>query len=221
MTLVIAASGRNFMVVGADSRATIHDASGNRIEINTVKKIIPVAKHVVVLIYGEADESIYLAKRFKFLNKKIDGVSRVAEKYAEFCRKEMQKIANVPRLPEYFPMFGFIVAGLDPARNGRVYNVPRSYTLKSHNGFLLGRPDPVAHGGKPFIALYQYNQKYDEEMNKDQLTQYVAQCIYDTMSVDGDVGGRIRITVIDSEGMFDRPYQNIRKGIEQWGQPLI
>ena len=221
MTLVIAASGQNFMVLGADSRATIQDESGNRVEINTVKKIIPVAKHVAVLIYGEADESIYFVKRFKFLNKSIDGVSKVAEKFAEFCRKEMQKVKDVPKHPQYFPMFGFIIAGLDPAKTGRGYSIPRSYTLKSYNGFMLGRPDPVAHGGKPFIALYHYNQLYNEEMSKDELVQYVAQCIYDTMAVDGDVGGRIRISIIDSDGMIDRPYQYVRRGIRQWGQPLV
>jgi len=86
---------------------------------------------------------------------------------------------------------------------------------------MLGRPDPVAHGGKPFIALYHYNQLYNEEMSKDELVQYVAQCIYDTMAVDGDVGGRIRISIIDSDGMIDRPYQYVRRGIRQWGQPLV
>jgi len=126
VTLVIAASGLDFMVLGADSRGTIQDESGNRVEINTVKKIIPVANHVAVLIYGQADESIYFAKRFKFLNKTIDGVSRVAEKFAEFCRNEMQKVKDVPKHPDYFPMFGFIIAGLDPAKTGRGYTVPRS-----------------------------------------------------------------------------------------------
>lgn len=221
MTLVIAASGKDFMVVGADSRGTFHDTSGNRIEINTVRKIIPVAKHVVVLIYGEADESIYFAKRFKFLNKKIDGVSKVAEKFAEFCRKEFEKVRTVPRHPDYFPIFGFIVAGLDPSKNGRVYNVPRSYSLKSHNSFLLGRPDPVAHGGKPFIALYHYNKTFEDDMTKDDLSKYVAQCIYDTMAVDGDVGGRIRINIIDSEGIIDRPPQYVNRGLDQWSQPLF
>src|SRR2546427_825384 len=121
MTLVLAASGPDYMVVGADSRGTVD--AGARAEINTMKKIIPVAKHVVILIYGSADESIYLVKRFKFMNKGIDGVSKVAEKFAEFCREEAEKGKNIPILAEHFPIFGFIIAGLDNEGKSRVFNV--------------------------------------------------------------------------------------------------
>jgi 20S proteasome alpha/beta subunit len=219
VTLVLAASGPDFIVVGADSRGTVD--AGARSEINTMNKIVPVARHVVILFYGAADEALYLVKRFKYMYKNIDGVSDVAEKFAEFCRDEARKVADVPRHPDDIPRFGFIIAGLDREGKGRVYKVPRSYSMRSTNGFMLGRPDPLGFGGKPFVALYLFSQRFGECKSRDDICEFVAQCIYDTMSVDGDVGGKIRISIIDSGGIINRPEASVRKGLRQWGPPVV
>jgi 20S proteasome alpha/beta subunit len=226
MTLVLALSGPERMVLGSDSRGTFENEAGARVEINTMKKIIPVAKHVVILLYGNANEGIYLVKRFKFLNKRIDGVSNVAEGFAKFCKSEMKKTKDVPHHPNYFPNFGFIVAGLDTEGRTRIYRTPRTYNLGSVNGFRLGRPDPFGFGGKPFIALYLYAQRFQsqrthEEMLLDDMCKFVAQCIYDTMSIDGDVGGKIHLAIIDRVGFREMPEQDVRRRIQQWAQPLI
>ncbi len=43
MTLVVAVPGKDFIVLGADSRGTIIDAGGTRVEVNTIQKIIPIS----------------------------------------------------------------------------------------------------------------------------------------------------------------------------------
>jgi len=217
MTLVVAAPSRNFLVLGADSRGTVQDSGGARVEMNQMKKIVPLAKHVAVLLYGAADQGVYLARKFLPANRNIDGVTKAAEKFADFCRDEIRKVSDVPR--QYFPLFGFIVAGLD--RRGNSYSIPACYRFDSASGCMLGSPDPYAIAGKPFIAQYLFEQRYAENMGVDELCALVAQCIYDTICVDGDVGGRIRVAIVDEVGFRERPFKHVKASIKQWGEPLV
>lgn len=216
MTLVIAIPSIDFIVVGADSRAMLQDAGGTRVEINEIKKIVKIAKHVVVLLYGVVDQANYIVREFDIENKGTDGVTRVAKKFARFCRKEMKEI---PR--ESIPSFGFIIAGLD--KHGSKYSIPNCYTLYSQSGFTLGLPPyPYVVEGKPLLALFILQRQYKPAMQYDKLCKLVGQCIYDTVCVDGDVGGRIRVGIIDDErGFRELPFSDIRNKIEQWGEPLI
>jgi len=217
MTLVVVAPSGNFLVLGADSRGTVQDSGGARVEMNQMKKIVPVAKHVAVLLYGAADQGVYLARKFLRANRSIDGVTKVAEKFAEFCRDEIRKVSDVPR--EYFPYFGFIVAGLD--KQGSEYRIPCCYRFDSASGCMLGSPEPYAIAGKPFIAQYLFEQRYGENMQLDELSALVAQCIYDTICVDGDVGGRIRVAIIDAVGFREKIFRDVKASIKQWGEPLV
>ncbi len=49
---------------------------------------------------------------------------------------EAKKVRDVPAHPQYFPSFGFVIAGLNKSRGE--YNVPRCYGLSSTTGFRLG-----------------------------------------------------------------------------------
>ena len=219
MTLVVAAPCANFVVVGADSRGTIQDIAGNRSEINIMEKIIEVGTHVVILTYGDSDSSNYLVEKFKDQCNNIDGVTRVAEQFASLCRDEMSKIRSVPHLPNFFPNFGFIIAGLDKVN--RKYTRPRCYNLKSITGCMLGRPLPFAIDGKPFIAHYLFAQKFHPNMELDDLCALVAQVIYDTMSIDGDVGGKIKIGVINQTKFRELLYVDVKRSIRQWSHLVI
>src|SRR6266705_3362466 len=136
MTLVIACSGKDFIVLGADSRVTYRDAEGNSIGMNIMEKLIPVSSHAAILLSGEAGSADRLIERFKLkLQKGIDGGTRIAEEFAEFCQRDARKASGVPMHPQYFPDFSFIVAGLD--KRGIKYAIPRFYTLDSMTGYRL------------------------------------------------------------------------------------
>ena len=131
MTLVIAAKGADFIILGADSRGTMRDIAGNRVELNLAVKLIQITDHIAFLVYGDAHISDYLIEKFKEkLTGKTKTVSAVAEEFAEFCRKEVKKTKEVPR--EYVPNFGFIIAGLDFKSK---IPIPRCYKLRSLDGF--------------------------------------------------------------------------------------
>lgn len=218
MTLVIAAPGKtpenkNFIILGADSRGVIQDVAGNRIETNVMKKLIPVANHVGILMYGNADIGNQLVEKFKSTIKKgTDGATKIAEEFANFCRSEFKKLSGVPLVS--LPHLGFIVAGLNKEENK--YNTPCLYTLRSTEGFALGMCKPYAIEGKPIIALYIFAKEYKEEMNVPDLTHLVAQAIYDTMRIDGDVGGKIKMAIIDSNGLREYEDSDIEKFYKKW-----
>lgn len=215
MTLVIACCGKDFVVLAADSRITFRDAAGNSIGINLMEKMTQVSKHVAILLSGEAGSADRLIETFKLkMPRGLDGVTKVAEAFAEFCRKEAKKAADVPMHPSYFPDFGFIVAGLDP-RKGR-YVVPRSYNLDSTTGYRLFLSRLFEIHGKPLIALYMFSKQFEVNMVVDQLCRLTAQALYDTAKIDGEVGGDLKMAKIESDGYRPISDKDIQSFIEPW-----
>jgi len=215
MTLVVAIPSKDFIVLGADSRVTVQDVGGTRVEINEIEKIVKVAKHVVMLLYGSSEEGNYLAREFMERNEHIDGATKVVKKFAVFCQKETKEVRR-----ESIPYFGFIIAGLD--KQGQKYRIPRCYTLESGSGFMPGLPPlPYAVKGKLILALFFFGQNYKPDMGLDELCDLVGQCIYDVLCVDGDVGGRIRVGIIDERGFRERPSANVKANIKQRGEPVV
>src|SRR3989442_2612008 len=135
MTLVIAALGQDFVVLGTDSRGTI-DFGGNRVELNSMKKLVKISKHVGILMYGDAEYADYIIEEFKkTLRSKKHNASEIAKNLADMCRKEGRRTIDVPA--KYLPLFGLVTAGLD--KEGSTY-VPRCYVFTSATGFRLRIP---------------------------------------------------------------------------------
>ena len=217
MTLVIAAPSEDFLVLGADSRGVL-DSGDARIEINILKKIVPVTEHVAILMYGGAEEASQLVEKYKSIlekdEEKIDGVTLVAENFCEFCREEERKLVGMPHYEENVTYFGFLVCGMD--KIGERFSKPLIYILSNYNGFRLGLCRPYAIQGKPIIGLYLFSKNYNADMTVDELCRLVAQSIYDTMCIDGDVGGQINIALIDSDGMRELSNPDVKKLYETW-----
>lgn len=219
MTLIIAAPGKDapgkdFILLGADSRGTVESGMG-RIEINTMQKLIPVTEFTAVLIYGSSEVTNHLVE--KFISERANDlkwIKEVAAEFSAFCQEEERRLAGVPKHPDSIDdIFGFIIAGLEENENGhKAY----AYHLSSYDGFRQGLCRPYAIEGKPLIALYMFAKEYEENLTQDKLCQLVAQSIYDTERVDGDVGGRIKLAIIDSDGLREIPNNAIDDYIEYW-----
>lgn len=217
VTLVIAAPGKDFMVLGADSTGVI-DSVGARIEISILRKLIPVSKYTAILMYGGSEAANQLVEKYKASiekeGKKLEEVSLISEDFCEFCREEEKKLLGVPKHPESFTYFGFLVCGLD--KIGEKFSKPMIYHLTNYDGFRLGLCKPYAIEGKPIIGLYLFAKNYREDMTVDELCKLVARSIYDTMCIDSDVGGKIRIAVIDSDGLRELPDSDVTDSYETW-----
>jgi len=53
------------------------------------------------------------------------------------------------------------------------------------------------------------------------MTELVAQALYDTMNVDGDVGGDMDVMIIDGEGSRTLLKEDLPDLITAWGRPLL
>ena len=205
----MACHGKDFVILGADSRATVRDIGGTRVEINIIQKIIQVSKHSAILLYGESGQAQYLVEKYKKDRRNGDrDVSEQVEEFAELCQRQARLLSDVPGNPRYFPAFGFLIAGLDKKQGS--FNTPRCYQLYSERNFRieLGREGFVMDG-KPMLAYYFFAKKYDSNMELDPLLELIAQSLWDTSQVDGDVGGTIRMSLIDRDGYHELPRTDI------------
>jgi 20S proteasome alpha/beta subunit len=213
MTLVIAAPGTDFVVLGADSRGVIEVGSG-RAEINVYQKIIQITKYASIQMFGASEEGNQLVEKYKEqISPKLQDVSSVAENFCKFCQDEERAIADVPKHPNSWVSFGFLVSGLKT--KGDKFT-PLIYKLGNYNGFRLGLCKPYAIRGKPLIAYYLFSKDYRADMTINEMCKLVAQSLYDTMQIDGDVGGPIRMAIIDSDGTREIPDSDINTYFETW-----
>ena len=204
MTTVIAALGKDFVVLGADSQGTL-DAGGARTESKDLVKLKRINEKVGVLYSGDVNAAEYLIDKFqnKLKNSK-DNVTKTATDFRHMCIKEYNEHAGLEAT--YLPDCNFIIAGLDI--NGNI--IPKCYSMDSSSGFKMGKyPSGYGIGGKPFVARYLFRKRYGEGKSLDDLCQLVGQAIYDTKKVDGDVGGQIRMAIIDNEGFRNVPENDV------------
>lgn len=197
MTLVIAAQGTDFLILGADSRGTMQDIARNRLQINLMIKLHKITDHVGFLVYGSGAQAFFLIERFKKqITNPHANVSKIFDDFIKFCRSEFRKLKDVP-IGE-LPSFGFIIAGLDKSSSSVI---PHCYTSHSNTGFI---PGVAQHGyeikGKPIIAEYLFAKHYNQNKSVDELCELVALAMNDTINIDGDVGGQVHMAIIDKDG---------------------
>lgn len=69
--------------------------------------------------------------------------------------------------------------------------------------------------GKPMIARYLFAKEYRAGLDLDTVTNLVLKCLYDTARVDGDVGGKYRFAIIDSNGIRTKTEEEIDDMIDE------
>lgn len=218
MTLVIAAQGTDFLILGADSRGTLEEPGGSRVELNIFEKLVPLNKHVSAMMYGDGDVARYLVEEYKrTISNKSIGVSQITKEFSALCRKELREIPPVSR--HNVPGFGYVIAGLD--KRGAKYSIPRCLGMTSQDGFWLRSYEKFAIEGKPLIANYLFAKRFKDAMSVDDLTRLVAQALYDTVNIDGDVGGKITLAIIASDGTRTVPQEDLKLLIDSWGRPIL
>jgi 20S proteasome alpha/beta subunit len=194
VTLIISAHGSDCVVVGSDSRGTTKHG-GSRVEINMMEKIYPIGTHAAVLICGETGLATNFADILAQRVGKAKGTTRqVATALSKIAQNEALAAKGIPAHPDYFPNIGFIVAGLDV--DGRKPPIPSSFILESTSAYRLGKAQNFAMDGKHLIAQYIFSRDFRVGMSIDELEYLVVGALLETMSVDGDVGGRPKLGII-------------------------
>jgi len=220
MTLVTAAQGKDFVVVGTDSRGTFGHPEVAFSAYDTMQKLVILTPHVVVLTFGAGEVGDNILEEFKreVLTQEgaqLDGVSNILRALQGYClNKWNQWLANVPFQAR--PVIGYIVAGLDIDCEGK-YNIPKIYTMISAMGFM-----PALHrygwanGGIPIYAIYLYGRRYKTDMSINELSGLAAYVISETASQDQRVGGPIRMAQILPDGCHELTEDQIKKVLDTY-----
>lgn len=219
MTLVIAVRGPDFVVTGSDSRGTYTDEAGNRIELNLFEKCHELNTRVSSLTFGDGETARFLLEGFR-KEKDIGkwGPSRIVRELADYCQKNYGKapkvtVGSVPKL-------GFIIAGLETPKSGEITTACMS--VRSIDNFEPKLHDKYSIQGKPVIAHYLFRRQYEAAKSSvDGLTRLVAQALYDTSQIDGDVGGSFDVRIIDRDETRPVKQGDLPVLIEAWGKPVF
>lgn len=199
-TLTIGVQGSNSVVVGADSKGTLGDLLGPIvIGSSRAKKIVVLSDHVVVAIYGIAEFGENLLREYNDAKKPgTDGVTKVLEDFRKFCKKKWREWFGGMEIGNQLCL-GFLVAGLDQNDSGE-YNIPRMYSIENTLNFA-----PAFHSsgfvcrGIYSLATFIVDEKYEENMELDDLISLVDSTILRIAQKDPRIGLPVRIAVIDPE----------------------
>jgi len=183
------------VVLGADSQGTI-ESGGARTEIKGLIKLKKLNARTGILYSGDVNYAEYMIDKFQSTSPNQDeNVTKIANDFRKMCIKENEEHAGIQ--VSSLPQYSLIISGLDGGKK----NIPKCYSMNSGSGFRLGKyPSGYGIGGKPFIAHFLFRKNYSNTKNVDEICKLVAQSIYDTKKVDGDVGGVIRLAIIDKGG---------------------
>lgn len=196
-TLAIAAQGKNFVVLGADSKGMLGDLVGPIvIGSSRALKIVLLSNHVGVAMYGVAEFGENLLHQFQNVKETdLDGVTSVAEKLRIFCRERWNEWFQGIDI-ERQPPLGCMIAGLDKGQSGQ-YDTPRIYSIESSLNFApaLHSYGYACRGIYP-LATFIMDEKYQENMSVDDLCSLVESTISRVAQTDPRIGLPARIAVI-------------------------
>jgi len=213
MTLVIAAKGENYIVVGADGRGIREDESHNRSLTNFHEKLIKLNEHNCVLIAGDAEKGTYLTEKFKPLVKPSDDVDTILKKFSTFCREQFKIVYKTVHLNAQ-PDIIFILAGFVKEMKKKKAQ-PRIYVLRSYDYFTIGETKHYIIEGKRIIAEYLFFKKpYSVDILEKDMVKLVFNCLYDTEKFDGDVGGTYIIKTISEWGLNELDAEQMKIDID-------
>ncbi len=220
MTLVTAVQGKDFVVVGTDSRGTFGHPNVAYSAYDTMQKLVVLTPHVAVLTYGVGevgDNILQEVKRDKLQQQveQIDGISDVLRELQKYCLdKWNQWLKNVPF--EARPAIGYIVAGLDKNSESE-YSIPKIYSMNSMVGFMPGfHRYGWANGGIPIYAVYLYGRRYKSDMSLDELSGLAAYVISETASQDHRVGGPLKMAQILPKGCESLSEEQIKELLDKY-----
>lgn len=207
MTLLVALSGADGLVVASDSRGTFGDPRGVTAQNDSQKKLYVASKYSAILAAGAGELGAQLMAEVTAAVKDIEGVTPVMDatrglvraKYGDwFSRFAIQPVPGVPSPVR--PDLALLVAGYDVDADGRPTD-QRIFQLISQADFA-----PMLHNygfaiqGVAQYALYLLNRLYQRDSTVEQLKALAVYVITETASQDGKVGGRVQMATITAGG---------------------
>lgn len=205
MTLLVALSGRDGLVLGADSRGTFGDPRGVTAQNDSQQKAHILSRHVGALQAGAGEVGALIVQhaRERITNDGIDGATPVMNALRDTARDLYTEwFPSVPPIPApqavmtgqapARPDLAFIVAGYELQEGADP--LPRIYQMGSGTDFA-----PMVHdygfavAGVAQYALYLLNRLYEPGRSVEELQALAVYVITETASQDGKVGGPVKL----------------------------
>jgi len=217
MTVTISAKGRDFIVVGTDSRVTFKKTD-ETVSSDKVKKINQITKHCVLLMAGQgfiANKMIedFIGDFIKYKDKNKIDMKELVNEFETRCKKKWNNHYSDVNERPYITI---TMAGLMENDGGK-FITPKIYTFESDDTFMAGEPSiPYFVGGCKKIPNYIFDKKYDPNMNHDELISLVAYAISESIEKEEYVGGEINISLIREDGITEISKSNIETKIKKY-----
>jgi hypothetical protein len=193
MTLIVAVAGNDFVIVGADGKGTVTDHVGNRVDSLNEQKLVKLTDFVCVLLVADGEIGLELIEEFQTRVKPKPnwGITKTVAELSVFCKEQVGSFFSGVRSSDpSFPDIIYVLAGFDKV--GTKYK-SKINVLRSSSMFFPGRYKDKVAEGKPLIARYILSHKYNRNLSEDDMCYLVGELFVETITLDGDVGGQIRM----------------------------
>jgi 20S proteasome alpha/beta subunit len=204
LTLLVALSGADGLVVASDSRGTFGDPRGITAQNDSQKKLYSSSKYSAILVAGSGELGAQIMAEVMDVIKEIEGITPVMdatrvlvrERYSNwFNQFAIQAVPNAQSPVR--PDLAFLIAGYEVNDKGEPIE-QRIFQLISQTDFA-----PMLHNygfaltGVAQYALYLLNRLYQRDSTVEQLKALAAYVITETASQDGKVGGPVQMATIN------------------------
>jgi len=223
LTLLVALSGADGLVVASDSRGTFGDPRGITAQNDSQKKLYVTSKYTAILAAGSGELGAQVMAEVTASTKNIEGITPimdatrnlVRQRYGDwFGRFAIQPLPNVPAPVR--PDLALLMAGYDVDTTGKLVD-QKIFQLISQADFA-----PMLHNygfaltGVAQYALYLLNRLYQRDSTVEQLKALAAYVITETASQDGKVGGRVHMaTITPADGCKELTTEEVEQIIAQ------
>jgi 20S proteasome subunit beta 1 len=192
-TSIMAATFKDGVILGADSRTTTGSYIANRVS----DKLTPLHPHIMCCRSGSAADTQALCDAARYQLELLGvvhgrGEGGVPVKWAASVLRGMC-YENREQLQA-----GLIVAGWDETSGGQVYSIPLGGSLHKH-------PFAISGSGSSYIYGWcDANWPSDRLMEQEEAVRFVTSGLALAMARDGSSGGVIRLAIITKAGVERR-----------------
>ena len=200
MSLAIGLTGRDGVVLAADSRGTVGDPRGLTAINDTMQKLFQLNKVVGCCTFGSAEMGLAVLTDFRgeVSNADVDDlyVESIVQSFSRVARQSYAAwFSNTP--PNERPGLGIIIGGLNEAGEPKVYFMGHTYEFAP-----MPAPAGFHFGGVVNYAIYLAHRFYDRKISISDLRRLAEYLIYETSTQDPKVGGPIDIATIAEDGTY-------------------
>jgi len=190
-TTIIGLKTKDFVIVASDQQSSL----GNIAETLDVKKVFPITSNIVIGLAGGLGDAKQIIRILKMQASMYEN-----ERNKKMSVKALITLtANIFNANRYYPYNTFFVVG-------GYLDKPELYGIDAVGGFNVSKKYTATGSGMTF-ALGVLDNKYKEEMSKDEAIKLVVEAINGSKKRDIFTGGEnIDIYFIDKNGI-----ENIKK----------